>query len=428
MNFSAPRHESASGSRVITSRLWRCWGWGYWGLCAVAGHFFPALWSSKSIIAAVVLYLCIGGMVGISEARAEERKLAAMPLPEALETIREKHGLPALAAASIRGVKILESAAIGVRRADAPTKVTLEDRWHIGSCTKSMTAALAAMFVERGELKWTSTVGASFPELRDTMDPQWAGVTLEQLLTHRSGAPAEPPDNVWRNACMQQGTPTEQRLQFVRGLLLRRPEAPPGTKFIYSNQGYAIAGAMLERAAGQPWETLMSTKLFPACVMPNAGFGAPASLGKTNQPWGHLLKEGRFVPVPPGPEADNPPAIGPAGTVHCTIEELARYAAWHARGQRTGTVSLKKESFIKLHTPPEGGDYAMGWGVASRAWAGGEALTHAGSNTMFFAVIWIAPAKDAAFVAATNCPGEAAAKACDEAVSLLIARAEKSDQ
>lgn len=397
----------------------------YFGLYFVAAQFVPEAWSTKFLIAAVVFSLFVGGGLGRYKAQAEEREteaLTTLTLPEALEKIRAKHHLPALAAAAVSGVKILESGAVGVRKVGGAEPVTIEDRWHIGSCTKSMTATLAAMFVERGEIAWTRTVGEAFPDLQDSMEPGWAGVTMEQLLTHRAGAPAEAPENLWRNAWAQQGTPPEQRAQFVRGLLLRRPEAPPGTKFIYSNQGYAIAGVMLERVSGQPWEKLMETMVFPACVMPNAGFGAPATPGKTDHPWGHRREGGMLVPVPPGRGADNPPAIGPAGTVHCTIEELARYAAWHARGERTGTVSLKKESFVKLHTPAAGGDYAMGWGVAPRSWADGNALSHNGSNTMFFAVMWIAPAKDAAFVAATNCPGDAAAKACDEAVSVLIGR------
>ena len=360
-------------------------------------------------------------MIGGLAIHAEEPKTLA----EALEQVRAKHDLPALAAATVSGVKVMESAAVGVRKVGGTEPVTIDDRWHIGSCTKSMTATLAAMFVEREQIKWTTTVGEIFPEFRDTMEPLWAGVTLEQLLTHRAGAPEKAPENLWRVAGMQHGTPTEQRLQFVRGLLLRRPEPPPGTAFVYSNQGYSIAGAMLERVSGQPWETLMTTMLFPACVMPNAGFGAPGTPGKTDQPWGHVRDGGKLVPVPPGPKADNPPAIGPAGRVHCTIEELARYAAWHARGERTGTASLKKESFVKLHTPAAGGDYAMGWRVLPREWAGGNALTHNGSNTMFFAVIWIAPARGVAFVAATNCAGAEAAKACDEAVALLSSRLPK---
>ncbi len=394
----------------------------YWASFAVAAKVIPPGVFIKSVIAALTVWFLLAWVIAAREARAEEQQLAALPLPAALEKLRAKYELPALAAAAVQGVKVVESGAVGVRKLGGTEAVTIDDRWHLGSCTKSMTATVAAMLVERGQIDWTTTIGKTFPELAGKMDADWAPVTLEQLLTHRGGAPANPSPNLWRNAWAQHGTPTEQRTEFVNGLLLRRPEAPPGTKFIYSNQGYAIAGAMLERVTGQPWETLLSTMLFPACLMPGAGFGAPASAGKTDQPWGHTRDGGKLTPVPPGREADNPPAIGPAGTVHCTIEELARYAAWHGRGERSGTASLKRESFVKLHTPPAGGDYAMGWGVASRGWAGGTALTHAGSNTMFFAVIWIAPARDMAFVVATNCPGDEAAKACDEAVSLLVGK------
>ena len=391
MNFSAQHRELARPSAAIKSRRRAVSPWISW-----------VSWVSSVVLA--------------GNAPAVE------PLPGLLEKLCAQYELPALAAAAVKGLKITESAAVGVRQLGGAGKVTLEDRWHIGSCTKSMTATLAAMLIEQGRLKWSTTIGETFPELSRTGDPQWAGVTLDQLLTHRSGAPAEPPANLSRNAFAQHGTPSEQRLEFVKGLMLRRPESTPGTTFTYSNQGYAIAGAMLERVTGEPWEKLMTTMLFPACVMPNAGFGAPASPGRTDQPWGHRRDGDKLVPVPPGRNADNPPAIGPAGAVHCTIAELARYAAWHGRGERTGTATLKRESFVKLHTPLPGGDYAMGWAVAPRGWAGGNALTHAGSNTMFFAVIWIAPSRDTAFVAATNCAGEKAAKACDEAVAALIAR------
>src|SRR5690606_14906599 len=99
------------------------------------------------------------------------------------------------------------------------------------------------------------------------------------------------------------------------GLLARKPEATPGTEKIYSNQGYAIAGVMLEKASGQTWEGLMQTMLFDPLGMTSAGFGAPATPGKVDQPWGH--EPGLFgqKPVPPGPRADNPLAIAPAGAV-----------------------------------------------------------------------------------------------------------------
>lgn len=344
------------------------------------------------------------------------------PLTEALEGLRNEYHLPALAAAVVRGTTVLESGAVGVRRLGGKELVTVDDQWHIGSCTKSMTATLAAILVERGEIKWQQTVGQSFPELRDSMDPQWMAVTLEQLLAHRGGAPAEPPANLWRIAWQMQGTPTEQREAFVKGLLLRRPEVPPGTKFLYSNQGYSIAGLMLERATGKAWESLLQTYVFSACLMNTAGFGAAGTPGKADQPWGHREEKGKLIPVPPGKQADNPPSIGPAGTVHCSIVELARYAAWHAIGEKKGTPTLKRDSFVKLHTPVGEGEYALGWLVEPREWAGGNTLSHAGSNTMNYAVIWIAPEKNIAFVAATNCENEEAEKACDKAVELLLRR------
>lgn len=335
-----------------------------------------------------------------------------------LEAIRAKNELPALAALAMTRGEVRLQGAVGVRKLGSPDRVTPDDKWHVGSCTKAMTATLAAMFVEEGTLRWNTTVGDVFPELRETMDPSWQPATLEMLLTHRSGAPAQPPANLWRNAWARVGTPAEQRLSFTQGLLLRRTQEPAGKNYIYSNQGYAIAGAMLERIGRKPWEELMRTKLFASCHMTSAGFGAPAAVGKIDQPWGHAgpMKQ----PVAPGLEADNPPSIGPAGTVHCSLADYARFAAMHAMGERLGTMFLRKDSFLKLHTPPEGQEYASGWNVVLRDWAGGKALTHAGSNTMFFFVVWVAPAKDAVFVAATNCVGEGAERGTDEAVGALI--------
>src|SRR5204863_3900403 len=126
------------------------------------------------------------------------------------------------------------------------------------------------------------------------------------------------------------------------------------------------------------------------------------------------------APVEPGPYADNLPAISPAGRVHLSIGDFARYAAWHARGGLKGPTLLTDASFTKLHTPAAGWTYAMGWSTCERSWAGGQALMHNGSNTMWYALMWIAPAKDAAFVAATNIAGDDAAKGCDAAISALV--------
>jgi CubicO group peptidase (beta-lactamase class C family) len=192
---------------------------------------------------------------------------------------------------------------------------------------------------------------------------------------------------------------------------------------LYSNQGYAIAGAMLERVGGQSWEEMMQTMLFQPLGMQRAGFGAPGTEKDMDEPWGHTGTGRKPEPVPPGPSADNPPAIGPAGTVHCSIGDLAKYCAFHAAQGQYGPTLLGPESFRKLHTrcAPKV-DYALGWVVQERNWGGGDVLMHTGSNTMWYATMWVAPTQHSAFVAATNIAHDQADDACDEAVKSLVER------
>ena len=297
------------------------------------------------------------------------------------------------------------------------TPVTINDQFHIGSCTKSMTATLAALFIEEGKLRWDTTVAQIFPELKGKMDKQFEAVTVEQLLTHRGGVPGSPPTADWKNAWAQKGTSTEQRREFIAAVLAQPPEAVPGAKMIYSNQGYAILGAMLEKIAGKSWEALITEQLFGPLQMKSAGFGPPGATGKVDQPWGHTRKLAITTPL----QQDNPPAIAPAGRVHCSLDDLARFVIFHLQGGKDGGL-LKPETFRKLHSPPEGGDYACGWVVVKRGWAGGNALMHNGSNTMWYLVMWLAPEKNFAVIAATNLAGPDAEKGCDETASAMIGK------
>jgi hypothetical protein len=93
---------------------------------------------------------------------------------------------------------------------------------------------------------------------------------------------------------------------------------------------------------------------------------------------------------------------------------------FHLHGARGQSALLKPETFTKLHTPPPGQDYAMGWLRQDRTWADGYTLSHAGSNTLNFALVWIAPKIKFAAVSATNIGGDSGQKACDDAIQELI--------
>ncbi|MEI9866055.1 MAG: serine hydrolase domain-containing protein [Limisphaerales bacterium] len=124
----------------------------------------------------------------------------------------------------------------------------------------------------------------------------------------------------------------QQRREFIEAVLAQPPEAAPGTKMIYSNQGYAIVGAMLEKITGTNYEALITERLFKPLHMDTAGFGPPGTGGKIDEPWGHAHKLLMTVPM----QVDNPPAIAPAGRVHCSLDDLARFAIFsHAAYQWT---------------------------------------------------------------------------------------------
>ncbi len=346
----------------------------------------------------------------------------AQDFSQEVDAIRKKYHLPGLAAAAVYKGKMVQIAATGVRKWGESIPVSIDDAWHIGSCTKSMTATLAAILIEQGYLDWQTTLGEVFPEWEDVMDSGWHDVTLYELLTHTAGAPAHPPDDVWLRAWAQLGSPVEQRKEFVERIVSQPPTQPRGSKFVYSNQGYAIAGAMLERRTGRTWEELMQSLVFIPLKMETAGFGSPGTPSVVDQPWGHAGGERNHEPISPGPAADNPPAIGPAASVHCSIGDLAWYAAFHASTGDTAPGLLSHVAFSELHTRAPHEEYACGWCVEPRVWGAGDILYHTGSNTMWYCAMWISPEKDLALVAATNCDSDLADEGCDQAIKAMLAR------
>lgn len=316
-----------------------------------------------------------------------------------LRSVLEERQVPSLAAAVVFGNEVRAAGAVGVRKRGDDTLVTLQDKYHIGSCTKAMTASLAGILVERGLLAWDSSLEAIFPDLM--VHRGYRGVTLEQLLTHTGGFPANPHDDLWAAIREAKGSPQGVRETLVLpGLLGETPDHASG-EFLYSNAGYTVAGAMLERVTGTPFEVLLTRDYFTPLGMLSAGFGAPAALGQVDHPYGHAPD-----PVDPGPEGDNPPAIAPAGTVHMSILDFAKHAAFHLSGE---PPLLSRETLEHLHTPRVPG-YAYGWGVGKVA--GDLTLSHAGSNTTFFALIELCPLKNRAIICATNTEPEAGEQAC----------------
>jgi CubicO group peptidase (beta-lactamase class C family) len=376
---------------------------------------------------------------------AEPSKPPVDDLSSLLAESVKKHKLPGMAAAVVEDGRITAIGAAGVRRSGRPERMSSDDLFHIGSDTKSMTATLIAVLIEDGKLRWNSTPAEVLAGVVKEIDPAWKRVTVEELLTHHAGVRPNPDRMTLIGALGL--APREQRLRVCRAVLRKAPDHEPGKGYEYSNTGYIIAGAMAEAGADDTWENLMVHRVFQPLGMEHAGFGPPGvvverspkdsaatSSNAIAQPWGHLPSG---EAVKPGPQADNPPSLGPAGRVHLTLADWARYAVLHLSAEQgehkdvPGTGSkplLTRAALRKLHTPfgaaidRAGTKYAMGWGVRQLSESKGVELTHAGSNTMWYAVISLRMSENRAILLATNEGGPGAGAACAEVKAALLKR------
>jgi len=334
-----------------------------------------------------------------------------MNLTQELESLRRELALPALGASLVIKGKPTEVWVTGTRRWEGTDAAHTSDAFHLGSNTKAMTAALVGLAREQGKLMGETSLGEVIPDLLVETAPEWKAVTVEALLAHQAGLTRlEPEGKSLGDLHRFTGPLPQQRERWLRERLVTPPDKTHKT-YSYSNAGYILLGMLTERVWGQAWETLVVERLWKPLRVTGGGFGAAPQL------WQHKRIDKKTVALPLESRIDNPPLLGPAGRIHLPMADWARFVALFTE---EGAGVLKPETVRWLTTPLMGGAYAGGWQVLDRAWAGGTALTHAGSNTMNYAVVWVAPKKHFAVLVATNVAGEGVPQACDVVVGRLL--------
>lgn len=344
-------------------------------------------------------------------------------LAEVLEPIRAAWDVPALGAILIHQGQVLETAAVGRRSLNSADRVTTQDLWHVAALTKSMTATLAGVLVEEGHLDWTTTVAQALPDIAPLIRVEFQDVRLEELLSHTSGLTDDVTGTDWWGGLPHSEALPEQRLALATELMQTQAGVPRG-EYLSSNGGYVVVGAMIEEVMDGQWEDLMVSRVFTPLGMFTASFGAPGRAGSTLQPWGHSLENGTYSAVEPGPNADSPPALGPAGTVHLSMGDFARFAAAHIAGARGVDGLVTAATFSKLHQQAPGTASGLGWLLGVRGWANGIALHHEGTNFLWYANVWLAPQRDFGVLAVTNGGDDRGFRSTEATVTALIDRFE----
>ena len=294
-------------------------------------------------------------------------------LAELLNSIRIEERLPGLAAAIIVDGKLNSTAAVGVRETGTNNWLTVDDKFLIGSCAKAFTATMAAILVEEGRLKWETTIREVFPDL--DMLPEYEDITVEQLLSHRTGLPKNLKEGKaswlidYEFDEKRGSSPEILRLQYLEKTLQSKLVNPPGKVILYSNSGYLIMGSILEKISDQTYEKLRDEILFQPLGIKTAGYGIPADLEPSSQPWGHIWDLSSSFKVY---KSDYPNFFAPTGSLHLSIEDWAKFILAHLGAYPIDSHKfLRADTLKKLHTPPDtkklnpkyrtSPGYALGW-------------------------------------------------------------------
>jgi D-alanyl-D-alanine carboxypeptidase len=337
-------------------------------------------------------------------------------LTTALGDARGKANLPAVAAVIQIGGKVEARGATGVRETGTSQPIGPDDRWHLGSDTKAMTATLIARLAERGALSFDETLAQVFPGIAARMNPALTRVTVKQLLSHTSGLAPLGSDREMAEFMAVIGRAKGLRAQRAAVVVhyLARPPASNAGEFAYSNLGYTIAGAAAEARTGSTWEELIEKEVWKPLGIKRAGFGAPGRSGRVDQPRGHEWRGGKLVAVAPGaPGSDNPPAIGPAGTVNMALSDWLLFAQDQLDGLHGRGKLLQPGTYQLLQTPVTK-NYALGWGILRDKDGAISMLSHMGSNGRWMADVRIYPRRDIVVLAVMNAGGDVAENSARE--------------
>jgi len=311
------------------------------------------------------------------------------------DSIRKSYNIPEISYAVIDSRSTLEIAALGKHSVNLPDAATLNDRFHIGSNTKAMTAFIIAKYVENGKLKWTTQFFDLFPEWKQKSKPEYANMTLQDLLSHKAGIqPFQGEDDPVIPGF--KGTNPEKRKQFGQFVLTLEPVKPDEQNpFIYSNAGYTLATLMLEKVTGKSWEQLVE-KVFNKDLKLNVKLSWPENQ-KQKDTWGHRTEDGKLEPVPSNFDY-HLDYTEPAGDLNIKLKDYIKFIQLNLKGLEKQDNYLKAETYTFIHKGIP--NYSLGWFNIYEN--GKELSTHSGTAGTYYTLVHIDRLKNKAYIIFTN--------------------------
>ncbi|HYB94215.1 MAG TPA: serine hydrolase domain-containing protein [Vicinamibacterales bacterium] len=340
---------------------------------------------------------------------------------QAVQTVLVDAEVPGAGIALVRTSGVEWAGGVGVADRELRTPVTADTHFRAGSISKTFVAAALVQMYLDDEIELDAPVAELAPEI--DIDNAWEGtdpVRVIHLLQHTAGF-----DDMHFNEMYNLTDPPDLPLEQV---LRRNPASRvvrwrPGTRMSYSNPGYGVAGYLIEKLTGQPFEDRIAERIFTPAGMPTSSFRL------TTQDEAAMAKGYRAPTGPPVPYLQI--YLRPAGNLHTSPLELGRFVHLLLNWGETETDLVIDPEYLSNMEHPRttlaslaGLRNGYGSGIASLSIEGFPMLGHGGGIEGFISQYAYSTARDVGFVVMLNATHAPAAM---QRISALAVRYLKAD-
>jgi CubicO group peptidase (beta-lactamase class C family) len=299
-------------------------------------------------------------------------QLSSTEIDNLVADAMEKFTVAGVAVGVVKDGKIIHAKGYGVKSVDTGAPVDEHTSFAIASNSKAFTSAALAILVEEGRLSWQDRVVDHIPEFRMYNDYVTQNFNIQDLLTHRSGLGLGAGDlQKWPSG--SDFTIDDMLVNFQHF----EPVSAFRTKYDYDNILYLVAGEVIKRVSGMPWEEFVKTRIMEPLNMDNSFTLPPGMVEADKLASPHLAESGRLRTIPYY-ELDPTKINGAAGGVLSNVDDLCRWMLVHLNEGRYGE-QLEKQLFTaasqremwQIHTTipvrpdsrynPHFSGYGLGW-------------------------------------------------------------------
>jgi D-alanyl-D-alanine carboxypeptidase len=279
------------------------------------------------------------------------------------DSIRLKRHIPALMYAVVTTDSMIDIGGVGYKQFKIKDTIALNNRFHLGSATASITTFMAVQLVAQKKITWTTPLLQLLPELSTLCRPEFRTITFGELLSQRAGLlDINTKENFYNLPAFNVGEPvTKQRISFCKWVIQQRATKDSSNKRVYrfSNANTAVAVAMMEKASGKTWEELLILYVNkPLGISIKTDW--PIRLSET-EPMGHLKESGTaYISLNRHYWFRIIPAFTGACDANITIKDYALFVQDQLRGLTSNEKALlPSKDYALMHNAFM--NYGYGW-------------------------------------------------------------------